>query len=195
MARFPFREADLAEETLTFAASHVEAKPRWLYAHSRVKRYADNGRITFDRVCAPLARYLGVRSPTLRYALRNIHDHGYEGALDRLSPYPVLLDLFKVGPIRPWMVGHVYFARVEDFPHVVKVGFSRRVLERLEDIESRVKAKLFVGGGQLRVGTMADEYWWQREWRATHISGEWFFDPFDTDRTLPPFLATELAAA
>jgi hypothetical protein len=87
-----------------------------------------------------------------------------------------------------WHVGHVYFARLEDHPHVVKVGFSRRVRERLEDIESKCKSRLVVNPKELRVGTMADEHWWHRNWKASHISGEWFFDPFTTERSLPAFL-------
>jgi hypothetical protein len=90
--------------------------------------------------------------------------------------------------MQAWHVGHLYYARVESHPHVVKIGFSRRLHERFEDIESKVKTKLFMHRGGAKPGTLADEHWWHAAWSRHNISGEWFFDPRMTDRTLPDFL-------
>jgi hypothetical protein len=98
----------------------------------------------------------------------------------------------KVGPLPAWAVGHVYVLRVASHPDVAKVGFSRRVMERIDDI--RAKAKTALELESVHAGTLLDEQKWHRRLASSHIVGEWFWHPGATDRSLPAFLADHFAA-
>lgn len=190
-------QAQLAEQVAQFAEQHTPAKPRWEYALARTshRRRLDDGRIITllsERTFPVVARFLGVRQSRAAWWLRTMkREGGFEAAHAWLSRFND--DPLTVGTLEPWQIGHVYFARVADMPHVAKVGFSRRVAERIDDIETKTKSRLIVD--TLKVGTLADEHWWHRNWRSLHISGEWFFWPQSSDRSLPAFLAQEREAA
>lgn len=200
MIHLPERDSALAQVAADFAGKITPSRERWAYCLDRASfsEWLEWRGETFflnERVLPVCDRILGIYRGASGYRLKQLRERGYDGAeehyakrwSDHGKPF------FGVGPMEGWHVGHVYFARLVDHPHVVKVGFSRRVRERLEDVESKCKAKLFVNPGDLRVGTLADEHWWHREWRKSRISGEWFFDPATTDRSLPAFLAPKSA--
>jgi hypothetical protein len=67
------------------------------------------------------------------------------------------------------------------------------VADRLEDIESTVKQPLQLDA--VKVGTLADEHWWHKNWESLRISGEWFYLPRSNNRELPPFLAASALEA
>lgn len=195
MSAFPFREDDLAIQAEAFAQSITPAKARWQYCFEKSTYwYTDKyGRRELSpnvRTHAVCDRILGVYKGSSAYPLRQIRLKGIDaafewaGTLKRYSARP----MFYVGPMQSWHVGHVYFARVRSHPHVVKIGFSRRVRDRVNDIETKCRSQLFVQPKQLLVGTLADEHWWHKNWSKHRISGEWFLDPFMSDRTLPSFL-------
>jgi hypothetical protein len=198
--------AHLADEVNEFAASIEPAVARWAYAagagsykyHSeRQGRTLD---VVNDKALPSLSRLLGKSKSRVRSRLAQIYHLGFDEAIDfglrfdskRLTD---ILPLYhSVGPLPHWCCGHVYFARIENYPHVLKVGFSRRVGERLDDIASKHKVKLIVPPRHLKVGTQADEHRWHKDWAQYQIEGEWFFDPRSTDRSLPPFLHMAEAA-
>lgn len=184
--------AILAGEVAAFAAKHEPCRDRWLYCLDRsLHRYRwRDGRVTVELTdkLEPCARFLGVSPSTTKLNLGRIRRDGYDAYVQYLAErgYTFL----KVGPIEPWNIGHVYFARPKGFPHIVKVGFSRRVRQRIEDIEHQIKLPLVVTA--LKVGTLADEKWWHNNWQEWRIDGEWFFHPFDAARELPPFISPDL---
>lgn len=193
--------AHLADEVNSFASSIEPALERWKYAaragaykyHSRrLDRVVD---VVNDKAVPSLARLLGKSKSSARSRLAQILNLGFDDAVEfgrrfddkRLTS--LLPDYHSVGPMPHWCCGHVYFARVESHPHVLKIGFSRRVSDRLDDIAAKCKVRLILPASHLKVGTQADEHWWHKDWAQHQIDGEWFFDPKSTDRTLPDFLA------
>ncbi len=200
MANVPYRENQLADSVAAFAEKITPAKARWAYCADRStyiyhnKKYG-SGPVLNLRTMPVCARILGIDASAARFRLGYILRYGLDGAWswgedrDKQPNRAGWKPTFFVGPMQAWHVGHLYFARVISHPHVVKIGFSRRVRDRLEDIESKVKSKVEMRPGEIRVGTLADEHWWHRNWDGLRISGEWFFDPRMTERTLPDFLA------
>lgn len=184
-----FNKDALAEQCAKFAQTITPCEQRWAYCYDRATYWYQNkhgvtSRVTNDRSVPTVERITGARSAGFR--LGKIRTLGLDEALRfrfRISDRMLL----TVGVMEPWHIGHVYFARLSAYPHIMKIGFSRRVRERLEDVEARAKEKLLMPG--LLVGTLLDEQWWHKHYAAFRISGEWFFDPATTDRSLPPFLA------
>ena len=187
----------LAEEARAFAVSIEDAKARWLYCLSRVRRietYRGREQVSYsDAAIKICSRILGARIHASRYRFQRLDEMGYEAA-NVSRAVSILPPPYSVGPLEAWHIGHVYFARIESHPHVVKIGFSRRVRARLDDIASESRSNLIIQPKHLKVGTMADERWWHDNWKKTRIDGEWFFDPHSTDRTLPAFLEKAEAA-
>src|SRR6185437_3092056 len=139
----------LASDVAAFAAATAEADARWTYAvRTATYTYVDKkGRSWENSLCgktvAPLTRFIGCNHTRSSFGLRcmRILSLGSVGAAREAyfsdghrEGWP---DPYRVGPVEPWQIGHVYFARVKNFPHVVKIGFSRRVHDRIEDIESQ----------------------------------------------------------
>lgn len=202
MSVLPYSETQIADEIAAFADKITDAKARWCYCFERasyksVSRYGGEEVQLNERTFPVCDRILGIYAGSASYRLRKIKalgiDAAFAWALTRDRRDPDMRPYFNVGPMQAWHVGHVYFARVESHPHVLKIGFSRRVRERLEDIESKNKTALVVRPRTLRVGTLADEHWWHKNWRDYRISGEWFFDPFQSERSLPEFLIADQA--
>lgn len=203
MGSVPYKDADLTDSVAWFAEKITPAKERWEYCLTRAsytyvsKKYGPSESIN-GRTIPVVSRILGVNETRVKLCFMQLGRMGFEEAREHCKSrrsYSLLGDWFAVGPLQAWQIGHLYFARVKTHPHVVKIGFSRRVRQRIDDIESKVKADLFVEKGQLRVGTLADEHWWHKNWREFNISGEWFFDPHMSDRTLPAFLMKQEEAA
>lgn len=207
MASVPYSESQLAESAASFAEKITPAKARWGYCFERASYTYSSPRhgksvCLNERTMPVCGRIVGWRASCARYRLGLIRRHGLDGAFEwaaeRDHDRPDWLrPTFFVDPMQAWHVGHLYFARVVSHPHVVKIGFSRRVRARLDDIESKAKAKIEMRPGEIRVGTLADEHWWHKNWDNYRISGEWFFDPHMQDRSLPAFLidAAEKVAA
>ncbi len=206
MARIPLSEAELTEQASAFVAGIEPARARWEYclpaSHYRYRR--PDGRIVLcpnPGSMATSAKILGRRKFWVERGFHDMRLLGFDGAQARdeerhgkhrsLGMQP----LFDVGPLKAWEAGHVYFARLVEAPHVLKIGFSRRVHERIDDIERQHRVRLFVEPHGLQVGTHLNEQKWHRSWRSANIMGEWFFDPFMTERTLPGFLQTMAEAA
>jgi len=195
MASVPYSEAELADSAAAFAEKITPAKERWEYCFDRAsyKQTTRGGEVkTFlnERTFPVVDRITGCTRGGAGYRLGKIRRLGLDAALawDWGYKHIVAKPLLDVGPMQAWNVGHLYFARCVSHPHVVKIGFSRRVRERLDDIESKIKARIELRHGESRVGTLADEHWWHKNWSDLRISGEWFFDPHMTDRSLPAFL-------
>jgi len=205
MARVPYSEQQLAESAAAFAEKIAPARVRWQYcferaSYKRKERTTGEVKVFLNARTFPVVdRLTGCYSGGAGYRLGQIKRRGMDGALawDAEQRRVVTQPFFHVGPMQAWHVGHLYFARVVSHPHVVKIGFSRRVRDRFDDIESKVKSKIEMHPGEIRVGTLADEHWWHKNWSDHRISGEWFFDPHMKDRSLPEFLsaASEKAAA
>lgn len=204
MASIPLSEARLTEQAREFVASIDAPRPRWEYCltASHYRYRTDRGEVVLQpnaRSIPTAAKVLGRRKFWAERGLRELRRYGYEGAEAREAEsrkrFDYLPALFEVGPLKAWEAGHVYFARVVDAPHVVKIGFSRRVHERIDDIEREHRVRLFVEPRGLQVGTLLNEQKWHRNWGKFNIAGEWFFDPFMTERTLPAFLQTMAEAA
>lgn len=182
-------DADMTAEVLAFAARIEPQNARWGYC-LRSGTYLAPGIgggdwFYLNRKSFPVcARILGI--PTWRA----------QSTMGRLLNFPdkVKPGALAVGPLQPWLIGHVYFARLRRFQHIMKIGFSRRVHERLSDLE-RQTGEEFARPIATRVGTALDEQWRHRHWQEHRISGEWFFDPQMADRTLPSFLQPEAIAA
>ena len=200
MSAVPYSERQLAESAAEFVEKITPAKARWQYCTERStyiyhsKRFGVGPSLN-ARTIKVCARILGANEYSARRWLGRIMRDGIERAWaeaeewDRKPHRKNWPPALAVGPMQAWHVGHLYFARCDGHPHVVKIGFSRRVRERLDDIESKCKTKLFMRPGEIRVGTLADEHWWHKNWERFRISGEWFFDPHMSERSLPPFLA------
>lgn len=202
MAFVPYSESDLAVQVNDAALVLQPAESRWLYCLNRASfQYTDRQGLEWPSLDARMMpvcdRITGCHPGGSALRLRWLRDFGWEGAQDRASSFRRHSDrpFFHVGPMQPWHLGHVYLARVHSHPHVVKIGFSRRVRDRLEDIESKCVTKLFIRPGELLVGTLADEHWWHRTYAANRICGEWFLDGESRDSELPHFLSAEMEAA
>lgn len=201
MSAIPYSEANLAESAAEFAEKITPAKQRWEYCFARATyawqhpRYGSSLSVN-GRTVPVVARVAGVNETRIRVNFQRLKRHDYETAHAEANARAsdILGDRFAVGPMQAWHIGHLYFARVDSHPHVVKIGFSRRVHDRFEDIASKCKTKLSMRPGEIRVGTLADEHWWHKNWSDHRISGEWFFDPHMPDRTLPNFLADHAQA-
>ncbi|EJN04272.1 GIY-YIG nuclease family protein [Phyllobacterium sp. YR531] len=196
MSTFPFREEDLAIQAEAFAQSITPAKARWLYCFEKATflKPLGNGeklRVPHKRTLPICERILGIRKGRAWFRMHQIRHMGFDEAFAWAETRPIYqgTPFFGVGPMQAWHVGHIYFARVQSHPHVLKIGFSRRVADRLAEIESKCKTSVYVSPHGLKVGTLADEHWWHKNWNDFRISGEWFFDPHMSERTLPDFLA------
>lgn len=206
-ARLPFSESQLVEEAAEFSQRITPAEARWRYCFDRCSyrhtdKFGDRSVRLNMRTVPVIAKVLGISRGMAEIRLGQIRRLGFEQALERGRQMDAVHDVanrefikpaFWVGPMQAWHVGHVYFARVETHPHVLKIGFSRRVRDRLEDVAGKAKAKLACSA--VRVGTLADEHWWHRELKVHRISGEWFFDPAMPARTLPDFLVGTMQEA
>jgi len=198
MSAVPYSDAVLAESAAAFAEKITPTKERWQYCFDRAS-YKSRHRITGEpavylneRTFPVVDRITGCFRGGAGYRLSQIKRYGLDGAIawaETRWPVSFSKPFYHTGPMQAWHVGHVYFARVVSHPHIVKIGFSRRVRSRLDDIESKAKTKIEMRLGEIRVGTLADEHWWHRNWRNFRIEGEWFFDPHMSNRTLPDFLA------
>lgn len=177
---------ELADQIAAFAARIEPERPRWEYCLPRVchNSFRLDGEPTlafqYDKM-SRVTRLLGRDAQYCRNRLGHILCSDYEATAEMLQVHGM-----GVGALQPWLLGHVYFARLESHPHILKVGFSRRVRARLEDIQRATGEAL--SPPQIVVGTGADEQWWHHEWAEWRISGEWFFDPQSSDRGLPDFL-------
>lgn len=180
----------LSAEVIQFAKAKEDCRARWLYCLSRVQiRWVyDDGSVSFvemnERAVPACNRFLNSGNSLYRLRMLGRTDATYDSVNERLARFGSRpLD---VGPMQPWLIGHVYFLRVTSHPHVFKVGFSRRVEDRIADLQSTYKTDF--EKPITRVGTQADEVWWHRAWHKSNISGEWFYDPKSTNRSLPDFL-------
>ena len=189
----------LSAEMDAFAQKIDPPLERWRYCHSRMSHQVRQGgeKRTFvrDTGIAAVKRVIGKPTMTpwsVLYRLRLINRKGVEGAHEYLAQSVIVAGL-EAGALQRWNIGHVYFLNVAAMPHVIKIGFSRRVSERIDDIRKSVGERLVLDA--LKVGTHIDEAWWHHNWRKYQISGEWFFDPFKSERTLPDFLAKATEAA
>lgn len=185
----------IAQDIERFTAAHTEAKARWLYCLARmevsgVTRRGDAYTSVTEKGAAAASRLInrGQTNASVLFWLRSIQRSGFEVVAQSDSPNPRL----TVGPLPAWCVGHVYFLRVATHPHVLKIGFSRRVSDRVADLQSKAKCRLELDSAH--VGTQLDEQHWHRRLKDEHITGEWFFDPTMGDKTLPSFLAAQVAA-
>jgi hypothetical protein len=196
MSGLPYSDAALAESAAAFAEKITPARARWQYCFSRTAyeaKHRRTGEATVylnERTFPVVDRITGCIRGGAKYRLGKIKRLGIDGAIEWDAGYKHIATkpLLHVGPMQAWNVGHLYFARCVSHPHVVKIGFSRRVRARLDDIESKAKTKIELRPGEIRVGTLADEHWWHKNWEKFRISGEWFFDPHMSGRTLPAFL-------
>lgn len=202
MSTFPHSREQLAESIAAFAEKITPARARWAYCFSKASYIDDSPRfgrrvVLSARTLPVCDRIAGGRNGGAKFRLEKIRKLGLDGAFEWDANYDHIATKpwFWVGPMQAWNVGHLYFARVVSHPHVVKIGFSRRVRERFEDIETKVKAKLVTCADDICAGTLADEHWWHNNWSKTNISGEWFFDPHMTDRSLPEFLKSDALPA
>lgn len=193
--------AELAEQVANFATKITPADERWAYGYrSAAYLHTWKGRTSVcfhEKSARALSRILGRDARSVQRRLSMIADHGSVDAarayrLKLLNGLGIDRDPFDVPALEPWHLGHVYFARLADKPHVLKVGFTRRLHDRIEDIESKCRVRF--GDVVTRVGTMSDEAWWHHHLKETCISGEWFFDPEMSERTLPDFLVKSEAA-
>lgn len=188
----------LAAEMDAFAQKITPPLERWRYCHDRMafrdRRAGDIRCFLRTNGVAAVKRVIGkpeMAQSSVMMRLRLINRHGVDGAVEWFSRFPTAAGL-DCGALQRWNIGHVYFLRVAALPHVMKIGFSRRVPERLDEIRKAAGERLLVDA--LKVGTHIDEAKWHHNWRKFNIEGEWFFDPFKTDRTLPDFLAKSEAA-
>lgn len=193
--------AQLAQEVADFAAKITAGDDRWAYAYrSSAYLHTWKGRTSVcfhEKSARALSRILGGNASSVQRRLSMIADKGSVAAarayrLELLKGAGLDRDPFAVPALEPWHLGHVYFARLAERPHVLKVGFTRRLHDRLEDIESKSHTRF--GDVAVRVGTMSDEAWWHHHMKSSCISGEWFFDPDMQDRSLPAFLLQSEAA-
>lgn len=202
MAELQISDDDIVRDANNFALVIEPAEVRWQYCLGRVRFPCfDAGGFehTFlnSRSFTVCDKITGCYPGGAEYRLRKLAELGWEGAQEwaakraHRGPRP----FFHVGPLHPWQIGHVYLARVQTHPHIVKVGFSRRVRDRLADIEAQSGVKLFVKPGELFVGTLADEHWWHRKYAANRIAGEWFVDGAYPNTGLPNFLSAMREAA
>lgn len=182
LARFTSGAAD---EVARFAAGLTLADRRWTYCHGLVV-HSDG---FFDKsAMGSCQRFLGT-GYNIEWRIRQMTKHGgVAGARARFTH----IDMYDVGAMEPWQIGHVYFARLVKFPWVMKIGFSRRVDRRLAEVESKSGERVIFCGAE--VGIKALENWHHREAHANRISGEWFFDSAYAERDLPAFLAHPVAA-
>lgn len=197
----------LTDEVNAFAESIDPALARWRYAakaggYRFFSKHSDEWVEGLNLKAVPsLAQLLGISPSRAKLRLSQIIRCGLEDTITVASKYDalrvgtILPPYLHVGPLPQWCCGHVYFARVSTHPHVLKIGFSRRVHERLEDISAKNKIGLVVPEGHLKVGTQADEHWWHSDWSRYRIDGEWFFDPKSSERSLPDFLTKSQVAA
>lgn len=192
----------LADQIQAFSESISADKERWLYCleRSTMKYVCKDGRVLHPLVDSAMPasdRIIGCYRGTAKSRLVKIQNLGWDAAQEWVSGHKWLATrpYFYVGPMQAWNVGHVYFARVRSHPHVVKIGFSRRVRDRLDDIQSKNKISIDVAAVGLQVGTMLDEQRLHRDFAAMRISGEWFYDPDMSDRSLPAFLHVSPAEA
>lgn len=183
-----FNKDALAEQCSKFVEQVSPCDQRWAYCYDRATywhqyRNGKTARVINRRSVQAVERITGSYGGLFR--LEKIAKIGLAEALKyrfAASDRPLL----TVGVLEPWHVGHVYIARLADHPHIMKIGFSRRVRERLEDVQHKAKAKLLLP--YLQAGTLLDEHWWHKRYEAFRISGEWFFDPDKADRSVPSFL-------
>lgn len=188
---WPRTDDELTAEAAAFAAEHEPASKRWGYVVARMQKaltLRSGKTVTGLRKGGADAciKFLGVHltEDGLRRRLLRHLDMGFKKADEWFSRYGG--NGLAVGPVRAWTVGHVYVLRVASHPDVMKIGFSRRVLERVADLRSKTGTKLDVAA--VTVGTLMDEHWWHDKWSDHRISGEWFFHPHAEDRSLPDFL-------
>lgn len=106
--------------------------------------------------------------------------------LEWRSRPPALPPMREPGPLPEDAYGHVYFARVQEFPHVIKIGFSRNPESRMKQLQRETGQAHLVE--KTLPGTKVDEAIAHIAFFKTHIVREWFFDPKQDDRTPPPFL-------
>lgn len=186
----------VATDIERFTEAHTEAKARWLYCLSRmevsgVTRRGDPYTSVTEKGASAASRLInrGQTNASVVFWLRRIQRDGFDAVEG--SGYAGKTRL-TVGPLPAWCVGHVYFLRVASHPHVLKIGFSRRVSDRVADLQSKAKCRLELDSAL--VGTQLDEQHWHRRLAEHHISGEWFFDATTGDKSLPSFLAAQVAA-
>jgi hypothetical protein len=171
-----------------FVASIDGARERWTYVHDRAETTGT------DPIIAPATRVMNAGYVPSSVALRlraMTRKGGFAGADAWLTEHGGRG--MVVGPFQAWNAGWVYFASVRSHPHVLKVGFSRRPLERIEDVARKIGTDLRCD--VFRAGTHVDERWWHSSWRRYRIAGEWFFNPKSADRSLPAFLQPAAQAA
>jgi hypothetical protein len=188
----------LATQIGDFAKRIEPAEARWSYCLERRQythrfRSGEVGQCIRETGTEACNRILGTRlnPSSLRLRLGLLHREGYAAAHEHYTRYGG--NGLSVGPLEAWNIGHVYFLRLSKHPHIFKIGFSRRLADRIDDIRSKTGAGMVVHA--VRVGTLLDEQWWHQNWRNHRISGEWFFEPASADRSRPDFLVEQKQAA
>lgn len=179
---------ELAAQIAAFSASIEPERKRWEYClprvcHNAIRKDGEPYLAFQHDKMGRVTRLLGREAQYCRFRLGRILTSDYTSASETFKAHGM-----GVGALQPWLLGHVYFARIASHPHIMKVGFSRRVRPRLEDIQRLIGEDLLTP--VIVVGTGADEQWWHHEWQDNRISGEWFFDPMMTESSLPDFLQT-----
>lgn len=153
--------------------------------------FADDRTTFTHRAFRSAAEQVGLDKDFLRSICKAVARRGSMAAYLAHREMPPALPRLMVTPLSRDSVGHVYVARVAAFPHVLKIGFSRRPEERMKRLtwetgEDHVLEEAYPG-------TLVEEALIHRLRYEWHIVREWFFDPDHESRIHPSFLPLSAA--
>lgn len=158
---------------------------RLSYVCERLLPYAGDKTLFGDRAFKAGAVIWGCPVPAVRHRVEAVAKHGSLSAYLAWLDKPPSIGRPRFGRLPVSAVGYVYKARVRDFPHIIKIGFSSNPKRRMGTL--RTESLLHHDLEEFTPGTLLDESIQHLEHRAWSLDREWFLDIAKPKGQIPSF--------
>jgi hypothetical protein len=168
------------EAIAAYAATLVSYEARAAHSLDRLIPFREFRTYGMDRALVAAGRMFGIgKRPTRRLVKSRARNYKFVTSYaDRAM---------MIVPSVEQFCGYVYSARMVDYPHIIKIGFSRQ--PEIREKQLSYEAKSPVRMETVELGTLFEEAYRLLVSGRQQINSEWYFDPSLPVTSMPDFLS------
>lgn len=176
------------EAIAAYAATLASYEARYQHSIDRLIPFRDERSYGMDRALVAAGRMFGIGKRPTRKLVKSAFDRmGRPNAsiwayLDEVRKQRAL----EAVPTVDHLCGWVYTARLEQYPHIFKIGITSDPDRRVRELQ--YEARTPVRMGNVEVGSYFEESYRLLCLGRLQVLGEWFFDPHLPIKAMPEFL-------